>query len=483
MKKILLLILTLVLVASMMTSCLPLSILFLLLDQESEIITNEGAGLPEGEEGIFKIDFTKADKVKNVTDQGYYLGGCPTTGKVPVLVIPVEFSDSPAASKGYTIQTIQNAFYGNRTNYYSVEEYYYLSSYGNLDLDFNVLDHWFKPEFSSKHYEKLTDIDEYGEEYYVGDQVIMDEALSYLEDVMDLSAYDSDKNGIIDAVVMVNTLTVNPEKDFHWAYRGWNTYTDEDGNKQEYDGVSANDYLWMAYGFMHESSDSEGNPIYTNKSILNTFTYIHEFGHILGADDYYDTEYLSDSTPLEGYDIMDETLGDHNPYTKFNYGWITTSRLITTDTSVTLTLESFEKSGDTIIIANNWDESLGVYQEYYVIIYYTKTLLNRTANGYFLNNGIVVYHVNASLYSYELDGKTFYDVYNNNTSYLGILGTGTKDNLIELVKSGGAVLFTKGNSLKTQTDDLGNELCYTFTVDLLTNNSATLTFTKKGLSH
>ena len=480
MKKILLLILILVLSTSMLTSCLGLDILFAIFSTDIDIITNEGAGLPEGTNGVYHIDFTKADKVKDVTDQGYYLDGCPTVGKVPVLVIPIEFSDSTAKSKGYTIENIKRAFSGNNTDYYSVEEYYYISSYGRLDLDFTVINGWFKPEFSSKHYEDLTDVDEFGDEYSVGDQVIMDEALSYLEGIMDLSIYDSDKNGIIDAVVMINTLTINDMNEFYWAYRFWNTITDDDGNKQKYDGVSANDYLWMSYSFMHESLDAEDNPIYTDRSVMNTYTYIHEFGHILGADDYYDAEYLDDVTPLESCDVMDEMPGDHNPYTKFNYGWITNSRLITTDTSVTLTLESFAKSGDSIIIANNWDESLGVYQEYYVIVYYTNTLLNGGDYGYFARDGVIVYHVNASLYSYELDGKTVYDVYNNNTAYLGFLGTGTEDNLIEFVKSAeGNFTYVRGDSLPSQTDDLGYKLCYSFTVDSIENGKATLTFTKQ----
>ena len=140
------------------------------------LITNKGAGLPTGTNGVHKVDFTKADKVKDVTDQGYYLEGCPTTGKVPVLVIPVEFSDVTAKSKGYTIDNIKRAFYGNDTDYYSVDEYYYISSYGKLDLEFTVADQWFKPAKASTYYANLTE-SYYGENYFIGDQVILDEAL------------------------------------------------------------------------------------------------------------------------------------------------------------------------------------------------------------------------------------------------------------------------------------------------------------------
>ena len=75
---------------------------------------------------------------------------------------------------------------------------------------------------------------------------------------------------------------------------------------------------------------------------------------MLGVDDYYDTSYSGDSDPLDGCDMMSSMLGDHNAFTKINLGWITDSRLVVTNGTVTLQLEAFAKNGDTIIIANNF---------------------------------------------------------------------------------------------------------------------------------
>ena len=63
--------------------------------ENSDLITNAGKGLPTDADGdgVHNVDFTKATYVKNVTEQGYYVDGCPTTGSPKVLVIPVEFSD------------------------------------------------------------------------------------------------------------------------------------------------------------------------------------------------------------------------------------------------------------------------------------------------------------------------------------------------------------------------------------------------------
>ena len=454
-----------------------------------DLITNEGKGLPTSANGVYTVDFTKAKYVKNVTEQGYYVDGCPTLStdeyNPSVLVIPVEFSDVTAASKGYTISAIKDVFNGGEgaTDYYSVHDYYYISSYGKLDLNITVLDSWFQPQNPSSYYANAT-IDYFGQEVFGGDQLIMDEALAYLSERMDLSVFDADGNTCIDAVVLINTLDIDSDSDFQWAYRYWNVYADAEGYYYEYDGVSANDYLWASYQFILETYDKDGNAYY-EEGVRNTYTYIHEFGHILGADDYYDTSYSTEDdtqTPMGGCDVMDSLLGDHNAYTKFNYGWLTSSRLIVAEESVTLTLEDFSKNGDTIIIANNWDDDLGAYQEYYIVAYYTMNGLNGTVNGteygYFSRDGIVVYHVNASLYGEEYDGETYYDVYNNNTD--GSDQYGTADNLIEFVKSPeDTYTYIEGDSLSSSiTDDQGNQIAYTFTVDSLTEDSATLTFKK-----
>ena len=195
---------------------------------------------------------------------------------------------------------------------------------------------------------------------------------------------------------------------------------------------------------------------------------------MLGADDYYDTEYIND--PMGGCDIMDSLYGDHNAYTKFNLGWITGSQLIVTNSSVTVNLYAFSETGDTVIIANNWDDSLGAYQEYYVIAYYTQEGLNDHDYRYFSRDGVIVYHVNASLYSEKFDDEIYYDVYNNNTDSSGYYGT--DDNLIEYVQTADDTFtYIVGDTLPSVTDDQGNKLGYTFTVDAITAEYATITFT------
>ncbi len=437
-------------------------------EDDENVITNAGASLPnDNGSGIYDVNFKDADKVKDVTDQGYYLDGCPTTGAPAVLVIPVDFSDRSASLLGYDIDKIKNVFYENGENdYYSVYDYYYISSMGQLTLDITVVDSWFRPSNPSTYYAKRT-MNYDGESVFIGDQLIMDEALAYLAKTMDLSKFDSDSNGRIDSVVLVTSLEIDPDTDFYWAYRYWNIYTDSNDYYYEYDGVSANDYVWASYSFIYDDM----NDGYSDTSISNPYTFIHEFGHILGVEDYYDTAYAS--SPLDGYDIMDSMIADHNAYTKFNLGWITSSRLVVTDTSVTVTLEAFSQSGDTLILANNWDPTLGVYQEYYILVYYTESELNSGMGGLFDEAGIVVYHVNASLFFEEYEGEIYYDVYNNNTDPSDDYGT--KNNLLELVKGNDDYVYQAGESMPTVYDDYGTPLSYTFTVTSVQDGAATLT--------
>ena len=439
-----------------------------------ELFTNEGAGLPSDPDGVYDLDFAKGEYIKDVTNQGEYANGCPPTGSPAVLVIPVQFSDITAESKGYTTDVLVEVLSkGGKTDYYSLYDYYYISSYGQLTLDITVLDFWFTPEHESEYYSQFTFTYE-DQELPQGEQLILDEALDYLDDFMDLSQFDSDNNGTIDSVVLVNTLEIDPTISYYWAFRYFNFYRDEDGSYYEYDNVHAKDYIWMPYQFIFEGDDENGNHIYNDTSAMNTNTFIHEFGHILGLEDYYD--YASINTPLI-YDIMYHGLGDHNAYSKFNLGWITTSRLVVTDSTITLTLEDFSKNGDTIIIANNWDDKLGAYQEYYVLVYYTNNGLNAgKGNGYFADEGVLVYHVNAAMYMQE--GKDLYDVYNKNTDVTHEYGT--LNNLIDYVlNADGEHVYGVGDTMPTVIDDYGNELIYTFVIDEITSEYATITFTVK----
>ena len=79
---------------------------------------------------------------------------------------------------------------------------------------------------------------------------------------------------------------------------------------------------------------------------------------------------------------------------------------------------------------------------------------------------------------YMQEGNEHYDVYNSNSDIL--YEYGTENNLLESVLSPqGQIGFVVGDTMPTVIDDYGNELIYTFTVDEITSDYATITFTLK----
>ena len=170
---------------------------------------------------------------------------------------------------------------------------------------------------------------------------------------------------------------------------------------------------------------------------------------------------------------MDMSSADHNPFTKMHYGWLNSSRLITTSSSVTVDLKAFEETGDTIIIANNYDETKGIYQEYWLICYYNNTGLNQSPYGLFDEKGIVVYHVNAELVE-DSDGYLYFENTNTDASH----EYGTVNNLIEFVSNNYEYVFGVNDTLSASIKDDNNvKVPYTFKVDSITSEKATLTFT------
>ena len=443
-------------------------------DYDTAAITNKDASLPEGENGIFDIDFTKSEykDLTDLADMGYV-----PTGHTSVLVIPVTFPDTEITM---SINDIKNCVYPTsktnaELNYRSLYDYFYTSSFGKLDLDIIVVDEYYVTEHDSSYYRNWSD-DRY--QYVDGTAIVMHEACTYLDQHgYDFTKYDSNNDRYVDYILLVNTTTVDHSEngaDFDWAFCYSNYYTTEPEGDDlyEFDGVSANIYVWLPSGFFFESDITGGQ---TTDKPINTYTLVHESSHAIGADDYYDTAYVKH--PLNGYDVMDAAKADHSPYTKLIYGWIDQAKLVTTDSSVSITLESFETTGDMVLFGNHYDETLGAFQEYYIAVYYTNEGNNAgEAFGLVKEPSVVFYHIDASLTYYEEYEE--YQVYNNNTN-IKDPNFGTVHNLIEILfNDEGKPGHVAGDSISGLVNNLGEDVIYSVTVDSINENGATLTFTR-----
>ena len=310
--------------------------------------------------------------------------GClPSVGNPKMLVIPVNLEERSKTNS--LLNEIEMAFNGTseQTGYESVRSYYQKSSYGKLNLEINVLDEWFTPTRSKSYYENFHD-DRTGDD---GSALLLQQALAYYDDKIDYSDYDYNNDGYIDGVWLVYNCDVDfyDSSSIYWAFVYWNY------DETEYDGKQAYYYAFGGTDFMHQTKNQAGT--YDPTSIkIDAHTFIHETGHLLGLDDYYDYEERKGATGgLYGADMMDYNIGDHSAVSKLLLGWITPT-VVSGSGTITLDIESFVDTGKCIIVTDR--KMLSIYDTYYMIEFYTNTGLNELVKP-ISSYGVKVTKVNA----------------------------------------------------------------------------------------
>ncbi len=375
--------------------------------------------------------------------------GLPSTGTFNALVIPVQFVGTSITQA--QLSDLNSAFNGTSadTGWESVSSYYKKSSYGNLNITFDIQS-VYNTQYNASYYSsyQLNNVN-YGGQLgtRTGEEVILMEVLAYYENILDLTKYDSNKDGCIDAVYLIYSAPVDYAKaDFFWAYVTW------DYNDITYDGLDAYYYLFAGFDFMYEDAGANANmKEYAYAGGLdglkiNASTYIHETGHLLGLDDYYDYEEGKGSDEgLGGSDMMDATVGDQGAYSKIMLGWVEPTVVTTTQT---ITIKSLQASGNCIIIPLNFNNSY--FSEYLLIDLYSAEGLNAlhaSPNESYLYGGASygarIYHVSSEITTpYKNDYQSF--TANNNTS--------SDIALIKLVEADGESRFSGSQGYATQND-------------------------------
>ena len=345
-------------------------------------------------------------------------------GSPKILVLPVLFEDSvmDKETQEKVRADLNDTFFGESedTNWESVRSFYQKSSYQQLLLEGEVapfvqIDMTVQEVASLSRNENPYSVE--SNAYYDNSYYPLMKGIEILKDQMDLSEFDTNNDGYIDACWVIygektfqdylqehNIRETNPNyeniQNFLWAYTYW------------YMGNSSSDmpiprtYSFASYYSMYEEETEK----------VDAHTYIHETGHMLGLEDYYNYDYGSflsgrvlsrDYTkPTGGPDMMDYNVGDHNAYSKYLLGWIEPKIVVREGK---YTMESFQKNGDCLIVpAGEWNGT--PYQEYLIIEYYVKEGLNykdasRAYKGVypllFQTSGFKIYHVDARLGIYN----------------------------------------------------------------------------------
>ncbi len=326
--------------------------------------------------------------------------GLPSKGTFDVLVIPIEFSEQPFPSD--YLENLELTFNGTpeETGWHSVSSYYSLSSYGLLNMSFDIVE---------KYESTLTKsfIESKGGD---GDQYAIYNALLALDPTIDFSKYDTNQDGLIDSIYFIYSVDYDYDTNPWWAWV-FSAIHGEASKLPKLDGLDFEYYAWMSYEFSQD-------PIYgSDGQIVNAETFIHETGHLFGGVDLY--SYTETYGPIGGMGMMDYNVGDHDPIHKLLFGWI--KPYLATSGTYEVTLESYaldqDGIGSTIVIPYTPKSFVDgdAFDEFIIIMFYTPEGLyeEHLNQDYVLDHaGIMIYHVDARLYQYASfwDG---YFMYNN----------------------------------------------------------------------
>lgn len=316
-------------------------------------------------------------------------------------MVPVDFADYRAkdklGSEEKSQQSIYDVFFGESedTGCESVRTYYEKTSYGALTLEGEVTP-WYHSSYTTTSFTRLSSSGGNYADYYDPTWTMLDEVTKWAKETLkiDMTQYDTDKDGLIDGVWMVyaNPYETNENASgIYWAY----TY----GNYDNFDVPNENDplgyrYGWASYSFIYDDSDY---------ILPDAHTFIHETGHMLGLDDYYNTDQNPNEGVAGGVDMMDFNIGDHAAYTKYLLNWTSPYVIDGTKDNVEIILKPFESSGECILLnAGSFNDS--PFDEYIMIEYYTPTGLNEMdTQGYsnglatYTQSGIKVTHIDSRL--------------------------------------------------------------------------------------
>ena len=298
----------------------------------------------------------------------------PTTGKQKVLNILVEFSNckfSMSDPKAYYDRFFHEKGFNENGCYGSVHDYYYEGSGHNYDPDIDC----YGPIQVSGTYQSYA-----GSEGTENAYKMVQEACKLLyQQGVDLSPYDTDGDGVVDNVYVI--------------YAG---YGQADSNKPNtiwphswnLSNIGADIQLGNVkidrYATSQEINGQSNKPV-------GIGTFVHEFGHVLGLADHYNTMNAAASNTPGAWDVMcagsyngDQTCpATFTAFERYSLDWLKLTELnATTDTFVTVTPLEDKNAAFRVSIPNK-------NYEYFIIE-------NRQPGNWFLTNnpgGVMETHI------------------------------------------------------------------------------------------
>lgn len=376
------------------------------------VVAEDGRLLEEVQKGVFEYSAKRIEDVDFQTMRMQSQNRMKAPMREPnevrkSIVILVSFKDKKFRNTKATFSNMLNGDSGERNNSGgSAKEYFSTSSYGKFIPEFDV----FGP------YELDHDGAYYGGNSYGQDsrasQMIVDAVAKLVADKGEnvLKPYDCDHDQFVDNVFVFyagHGENAGGGSDCIWPHRSY-IYEGWVDGRITYGGVQLGNYACTC-----ELQGASG----TTKSGIGPFC--HEFSHVIGLPDMYDTGYSGHRT-LSLWDIMDSgnyLNNEHTPpsysaYERFYMGWLTPTLLSSPENCVLRDLNEGEGAAYLISASkrHNLDGENPDPEEFYL-------LENRQLHGwdsYLRGHGMLITKVS---YSYE---KWAWNEVNNYEDEMGV---------------------------------------------------------------
>ena len=322
--------------------------------------------------------FVPADKVDlelNYNDLSGTLSNnksvMPSLGDANLLVIPVHLPGGDEYKTDKVKSDIEKVFFGDKDDsslgFKSVKQYYSEASYGKFNLSGTVTD-WFDATTLVSDVKDIT-----SGTYGTIVNKILRGAVDWASSSqgINLKDFDNNEDGNIDGVYLVydhldwtteNYIQheSNPQFDSStlnqafWNFTYWDFYSESKNDKPATSGFSWSSFDMMYTSYCERNKNDTPDLSDLSKIKLDSHTFIHEFGHLLGLEDYYSS---SDSSyhPAGESTMMDQNIGDLDSYSKMLLGWVTPYVVYGTS-EITITNVSKNSGNSVIVIPSNYAE-------------------------------------------------------------------------------------------------------------------------------
>lgn len=238
-----------------------------------------------------------------------------TTGEIRGLIILVQFSDvkfkSSDPQAAFTRYMNEEGYHENGMHW-SVRDYYVANSMGAFKPTFDVA----APVTLSNNraYYGALQISYDGTNYYDYPDSAFIEAIKLIKQRgdVDFTLYDNDGDQKVDFVYMIYAGIGEADTGIEYAIWPQAAYVNPIAVAGNCSGWSRNCYYVSHYACSNEISGNAYAHDTSTKILAGIGTFVHEYGHVLGLPDFYNTEDMNDQSTPFIWSLMD--MGEYNSY-------------------------------------------------------------------------------------------------------------------------------------------------------------------------